>query len=61
MTNRPNNDELGDHYRVAMEEWYASEDAALWDSITGDGIEDEPPWPEPPANANESGGAERRR
>ncbi|SDE29566.1 hypothetical protein SAMN05216270_117114 [Glycomyces harbinensis] len=27
-----------------MEEWYASGDAALWESTIGDGLEDEPPW-----------------
>lgn len=30
--------ELGGQYEAAWEEWYASEDAALWDSITGDGM-----------------------
>ncbi|WP_030155155.1 ribbon-helix-helix domain-containing protein [Glycomyces sp. NRRL B-16210] len=32
--------ELGDQYEAAWDEWYASEDAALWDSITGDGMTD---------------------
>ncbi|WP_205326527.1 hypothetical protein [Glycomyces sp. YM15] len=45
-----------------MEEWCASEDAALWDSISGDGIEDEPEWAARlPAPDDESGGASRRR
>jgi hypothetical protein len=62
MTNRPNEDELGTHYRAAMEEWHASEDAELWESTIGDGLDHEPEWPElPPASDDESGGAERRR
>lgn len=44
MTKRPNEEELGDQYQAAMEEWYASEDAALWESTIGDGLEDEPEW-----------------
>jgi hypothetical protein len=42
MTERPSDEELGDQYQAAMEEWYASEDAELWESTIGDGIEDEP-------------------
>ena len=42
MANRADEDELREQYRVAMEEWYASEDAELWESTVGDGIEDEP-------------------
>jgi Arc/MetJ-type ribon-helix-helix transcriptional regulator len=33
--------ELGNQYEAAWDEWYASGDAELWDSITGDGITDE--------------------
>ncbi|MEU6859793.1 ribbon-helix-helix domain-containing protein [Glycomyces sp. NPDC046736] len=33
--------ELGKQYEAAWDEWYGSEDAKLWDSITGDGITDE--------------------
>jgi hypothetical protein len=62
MTNRLNNDELGDQYQTAMEEWYASEDAELWESTVGDGLEDEPERADQlPAPNIESGGAERRR
>jgi len=31
--------ELAQAYEAAYEEWDASEDAALWDSTVGDGIE----------------------
>jgi hypothetical protein len=62
MTNRLNENELGEQYRIAWEEWYASEDAELWESTVGDGIEDEPQWAELPLASNdESGGASRRR
>jgi hypothetical protein len=62
MTNRLNKDELGDQYQAAMEGWYASEDAELWESTVGDGLEDEPEWANLlPAPDNESGGASRRR
>jgi len=62
MTNRLNKDELGEQYRLALEEWYASEDAELWDSTVGDGLEDEPAWAAlRPAPKDESGGAKRRR
>lgn len=44
MTDKPSEEELGVQYQAAMEEWYASEDAELRDSITGDGLEDEPEW-----------------
>jgi hypothetical protein len=45
-----------------MEEWHASEDAALWDSTSSDGIEDEPEWPALlPARDENSGDASRRR
>lgn len=33
------NDRLGDDYEAAWDEWYASGEAALWDSTSGDGIE----------------------
>lgn len=33
--------ELGNQYEAAWDEWYASEDAELWDSVTGDGMTDE--------------------
>lgn len=33
--------ELGSQYEAAWDEWYVSEDAALWDSVTGDGMTDE--------------------
>lgn len=29
---------LEEEYRAAGEEWQNSEDAALWDSVTGDGL-----------------------
>jgi hypothetical protein len=61
MEQRPSDETLGDQYRGALEEWRASKDAELWESTVGDSIEDEPPRPESPANANESGGASRRR
>lgn len=32
---------LEDEYRAAILEWDGSEEAALWDSITGDGIPDD--------------------
>lgn len=35
------NAELVAEYEAAFEEWDASEDAALWDRTTGDGIADE--------------------
>lgn len=31
--------ELAEAYEAAFEEWSASEDAELWDSTVGDGIE----------------------
>lgn len=62
MRNRPNEDELSDQYKAAWEEWYASEDAELWESTVGDGIEDEPEWAALlPTPNDESGGASRRR
>jgi hypothetical protein len=62
MANRPSDEELGEQYRLAWEEWYASEDAALWESTFGDGIEDEPERAAlPPAPNDESGVASRRR
>lgn len=62
MTKRPSDEELGDQYEAAMEEWYASEDAALWESTIGDGIEDEPEWRALlPAPDEDSGSASRRR
>lgn len=62
MTKRPIHEELGDQYQAAMEEWYASEDAELWESTIGDGIEDEPEWSALlPAPNDDSGGAMRRR
>ncbi|MBO4255840.1 ribbon-helix-helix domain-containing protein [Streptomyces griseorubiginosus] len=32
---------LEDEYLAAWDEWYASEDAALWDRTAGDGLSDE--------------------
>ena len=62
MTNRPSNDELYEHYKEAMEEWYTSEDAELWESTIGDGLEPEPEWGALlPAPDDDSGGASRRR
>jgi hypothetical protein len=62
MTKRLSEEELGEQYKAAMEEWYASEDAELWDSITGDGLDDEPEWSALlPAPDDDSGGAKRRR
>ena len=61
MTKRLSEEELGDQYQAAMEEWCAWEDAALWDSTVGDGLEEEPEWaallPDP---HDGSGGAKRR-
>ena len=31
--------ELAEAYEAAYQEWHGSEDAALWDSTVGDGIE----------------------
>lgn len=31
--------ELAEAYEAAFEEWHGSEDAALWESTVGDGIE----------------------
>jgi antitoxin MazE9 len=36
--------ELAPSYERAWEEWYASEDAELWDSTVGDGIEPDETW-----------------
>jgi Arc/MetJ-type ribon-helix-helix transcriptional regulator len=36
-------------YAEAMDEWEASEDAALWDALTGEGLEPEQPWWDEPA------------
>jgi Arc/MetJ-type ribon-helix-helix transcriptional regulator len=36
--------ELEDAYERAWNEWYASEDAELWDSTVGDGIEPGETW-----------------
>lgn len=44
MTKHPSEEEIGEQYQAAMEEWCASEDAALWESTIGDGLEDEPEW-----------------
>ncbi|MGY1500882.1 ribbon-helix-helix domain-containing protein [Streptomyces sp. QTS52] len=33
---------LEEEYLAAWDEWYASEDAELWDRTVGDGISDEP-------------------
>jgi Arc/MetJ-type ribon-helix-helix transcriptional regulator len=32
--------ELGDAYEAAWDEWYASDDAPLWEKTIGDGITD---------------------
>jgi Arc/MetJ-type ribon-helix-helix transcriptional regulator len=40
---------LAAEYDEAMKEWEASEDAALWDSVVGDGLEPEEPWWDEPA------------
>lgn len=32
--------ELGSEYEAAWDEWAASEDSALWDSTTADGLSD---------------------
>ncbi|MGP4010787.1 ribbon-helix-helix domain-containing protein [Streptomyces sp. 4N124] len=32
---------LEEEYLAAWDEWYASEDAALWDRTAGDGLSDE--------------------
>lgn len=62
MTNRPSDEELGEQYQAAMEEWYASEDAELWESTIGDGLEAEPEWSTLlPSLDEDSGGASRRR
>lgn len=36
--------ELAPSYERAWAEWYASEDAELWDSTVGDGIEPDEAW-----------------
>jgi Arc/MetJ-type ribon-helix-helix transcriptional regulator len=36
-------------YEEAMKEWEKSEDAALWDSVVGDGLEPEEPWWDEPS------------
>ncbi|WP_199034495.1 hypothetical protein [Glycomyces salinus] len=58
MTDHSAEEELGDQYQAAMEEWFASEDAELWDSVTGDGLEDEPEWrsatAQPPPSVTDS-------
>ncbi|WP_112137640.1 hypothetical protein [Glycomyces dulcitolivorans] len=62
MTNRPSDEELKEQYKEAWDEWFASEDAELWDSTIGDGLEDEPGWDSLlPARNDDSGGATRRR
>jgi hypothetical protein len=62
MTNRPSDEELGDQYQAAMEEWKASEDSELWESTVGDGIDHEPEWDYLlPARNDDCGGAKRRR
>ncbi|THV35640.1 hypothetical protein [Glycomyces buryatensis] len=38
MTKRPSEAELKEQYKEAWEEWYASGDAELLDSVTGDGL-----------------------
>lgn len=61
MTTRLSNDELYEQYKEAMEERHASEDAELWESTIGDGIEDEPEWATLLPAPDDSGGASRRR
>jgi hypothetical protein len=62
MTNRPSDEELGEQFQAAMEEWKASEDSELWESTIGDGIEPDPVWDRlPPIQNDQSGGASRRR
>ncbi|WP_157930847.1 hypothetical protein [Glycomyces xiaoerkulensis] len=41
MTEPVGETKLENQYQAAWEEWYASEDAELWDRITGDGLEPE--------------------
>jgi Arc/MetJ-type ribon-helix-helix transcriptional regulator len=36
-------------YAEAMKEWQGTEDAALWDVLTGDGLEPEEPWWDEPS------------
>jgi Arc/MetJ-type ribon-helix-helix transcriptional regulator len=38
---------LATEYDEAFAEWEGSEDALLWETVTGDGIEPEEPWWEP--------------
>ncbi|MEU6245913.1 hypothetical protein [Glycomyces sp. NPDC047010] len=62
MTNRPSDAELKEQYKEAWDEWFASEDAGLWDSTVGDGLEDEPEWNTViPEKNDDSGGASHRR
>jgi Arc/MetJ-type ribon-helix-helix transcriptional regulator len=35
-------------YAEAMQDWEGSEDAALWDALSGEGLEAEEPWWEEP-------------
>lgn len=62
MTNRPGNEDLKEQYKLAWDEWYASEDAELWESTIGDGLDAENGWDAAlPAQDDDSGGAPRRR
>lgn len=44
---RLRHEELGAAYAAAWEEWEGSEDARLWETTVGDGLEDEE-WPNAP-------------
>ncbi|MFC3492039.1 hypothetical protein [Glycomyces rhizosphaerae] len=62
MTQRPGEEELREQYKEAMDEWDASNDAELWESTIGDGLEDVPEWGATlPAPDDDIGGAARRR
>ena len=44
---------LGKAYAAAWEEWDGSEDALLWETTVGDGLEDEE-WPNAPRRHGEA-------
>ena len=44
---------LGKDYAAAWDEWEGSEDARLWETTVGDGLEDEE-WPNAPRRHGEA-------
>ncbi|THV31555.1 hypothetical protein [Glycomyces paridis] len=61
MTNAPSHESLKEQYELSCAEWRDSEDAELWDSTVGDGLEDEPERLYRVYAKNDGGGASRRR